>query len=244
MTKSERLLALLQLLRQYKKPVRAETLSKKLDVSKRTVYRDIEALRLQGAKIDGEAGVGYVLSDGYLLPPLMFSIEEVESLMLGSQWVTTHGDAALRDAATQAIAKIHNVIPQHHRSTIDRNTLFTPLMSQRIDTDKMAQHAKLIRQSIRDERIVNIGYKDAYGNVTQRTVHPFTLAFFDSVQVVGAWCNLRKEFRNFRVDRIDTLVQTSERYFPGRESLFREWRAYCESEEGCSLYPEFPADKN
>lgn len=244
MTKSERLLALLQLLRQYRHPVKAQTLSEKLGVSKRTLYRDIEALRLQGADIDGEAGIGYVLRDGFLMPPLMFSIEEVEALMLGSQWVTSHGDAALREAASNAISKIHNVIPKQHKSTIDQNTLYTPLMSQRCDTDKMTEHARLIRESIRDERIIEMDYQDAQGNVTQRTVHPFTIAFFDSVQVVGAWCTLRNQFRAFRVDRIDSITPTDRQYFPGRESLFKEWRAHSEAEKGHRPNSEATADKN
>lgn len=225
MTKSERLLALLQLLRQHKHPVKAQTLADSLEVSQRTLYRDIQTLRLQGADIEGEAGIGYVLRDGFLLPPLMFSMEEIEALILGSKWVTSHGDKALCDAAHQAMTKIQAVIPKHYKNNISYNTLFTPLMSRRCDSEQMAAHATTVRQAMRDENKLVIEYKDSKGDNSKRTIYPFALAFFDSVQVLGGWCELRQDFRNFRVDRIISIQLTHERYFPRRETLFSKWKA-------------------
>lgn len=223
MTKSERLLALLQLLRQYRQPVKAQTLAEKLSVSSRTIYRDIDTLRLQGADIAGEAGVGYVLRDGFLLPPLMFSIEEIEALILGSRWVTSHGDTMLQAAAHQAMTKIQAVIPKQHQTRIGQNTLFTPLMSARCDSEQMAVNATQVRQAIRNENPLVIDYQDGKGDTSQRMIYPFSLAFFDSVQVIGAWCKLREDFRHFRVDRITSIKRLDKRYPPSREQLFREW---------------------
>lgn len=225
MTKSERLLALLQLLREYRQPAKAETLAEKLGVSQRTIYRDIDSLRLQGADIVGEAGIGYVLRDGFLLPPLMFSIEEVEALILGSRWVTSHADSALREAAHQAMTKIQAVIPEAHRTRIGQNTLFTPLMSERCDSEKMSAHAAQVRQAIRNENPLVIDYEDGEKKLSQRTIYPFSLAFFDSIQVIGAWCKLREDFRHFRVDRIATMTRLNARYLPTRKQLFRQWQA-------------------
>ncbi len=230
MSKSERLLALLQLLHQYRQPVKAQTLAEKLSVSQRTVYRDIDTLRLQGADITGEAGIGYVLREGFLLPPLMFSIEEIEALILGSRWVTSHGDNMLREAASQAMAKIQAVIPKQQQNRIQQNTLFTPLMSQPVDSEQMAVNAAQVRQAIRDEKPLLIDYQDGEENKSQRTIYPFSLAFFDSVQVIGAWCKLRQDFRHFRVDRITHIEVLDQSYSPGREQLFREWQRqynYC-----------------
>lgn len=226
MNKSERLLALLQLLRQFKRPVKAATLAEKLQVNQRTIYRDIEALRSQGADIAGEAGIGYELRGGYLLPPLMFNIEEIEALILGVRWVTNHGDKALSDAASQAITKIKTVIPKQHEPNISQNTLFTPLMSDRCDSENMANNAMLIRQAIREEKIVSIDYQDNNDNPSHRSIYPFALAFFDSVQVLAAWCTLRKDFRNFRVDRIQTIALNDQHYSPRKKVLFDKWKAH------------------
>ncbi len=230
MSKSERLLALLQLLHQYRRPVKAQILAEKLSVSQRTIYRDIDTLRLQGADITGEAGIGYVLREGFLLPPLMFTIEEIEALILGSRWVTSHGDNMLRESANQAMAKIQAVIPKQQQNRIQQNTLFTPLMSQPVDSEQMAFNAAQVRQAIRDEKPLRIDYQDGEENKSQRTIYPFSLAFFDSVQVIGAWCKLRQDFRHFRVDRISRIEMLNQRYSPGREQLFREWQRqynYC-----------------
>ncbi len=183
--------------------------------------------------LTGEAGIGYVLREGFLLPPLMFSIEEIEALILGSRWVTSHGDNMLRESANQAMAKIQAVIPKQQQNRIEQNTLFTPLMSKRPnseDSEQMAFNAAQVRQAIRDEKPLRIDYQDGEENRSQRTIYPFSLAFFDSVQVIGAWCKLRQDFRHFRVDRINRIKMLNQRYSPGREHLFREWQRqynYC-----------------
>lgn len=224
MTKSERLLTLLQLLRQQRQAIKAQVLAEKLAVSQRTIYRDIETLRMQGADIAGEAGVGYILKGGLLLPPLMFSIEEIEALILGSRWVMSHGDKPLCEAATQAMDKIQAVLPKEYQAQIKQNTLFTPLMSTRCNSEQMAFHATQVRQAIRDENPLVILYQDKDNNTTKRTILPFSLAFFDSVQVIGAWCKLREDFRHFRVDKIIELEKINARYTPSRAQLLHAWQ--------------------
>lgn len=244
MTKSERLLALLQLLRQYKHPVKAKTLAQALSISTRTLYRDIDSLRQQGADIEGEAGLGYVLHDGFLLPPLMFNIEEVEALILGSHWIANHGDKNLCNAASQAMAKIQAVIPKQHKGRVGYNTLFAPLMSKRCDSEKMDEHAKLVRQAMRDELKTKIDYEDANGETSQRIIYPFALAFFDSVQILGGWCELREDFRNFRVDRIMSIELLKYHYYPRRETLFNKWKAQSGINPTSIFKDENTADKN
>lgn len=224
MTKSERLLNLLQLLHQHHLPVKAAALAETLNVSQRTVYRDIETLRLQGADIIGEAGIGYVLNDGYLLPPLMFSVEEIEALILGSQWVKNHADEQLVQQAKQAMSKIEAVIPKSLHGSIKDNTLFTPLMSNNHFPAQMANNACLIRQAIRDEKQTSIQYADGEGQQSQRLIYPFALAFFDNIQVIAAWCTLRREFRHFRVDRITHITVNTTHYQPAKKILLRQWK--------------------
>ncbi len=225
MSRSKRLLDLLQLLREYRNPVSAQTLSKKLEVSVRTVYRDIETLRQQGANIDGEVGLGYQLRDGYLLPPLMFDVDELEALVLGSRWVQNHGDEKLVSAATKALAKINGVIPKSHQSLVESHALFVPSFNKRgyqklLNPDT----SESIRQAIRLQKVCHIFYKDGKGKASERTIYPFGLTFFDEVQVVMAWCCLREDFRHFRVDRIQSIQVTAQTYSPNKQTLLQDWQ--------------------
>lgn len=225
MTKSERLLTLLQLLRQAHQPVRAKQLSEQLSVTVRTIYRDIDSLRAQGADIQGEAGIGYQLKDGFVLPPLMFSIEEIEALLLGSRWVKTHADAALSQAAEHAMSKIQAVLPQAHRQSVEANTIFAPAMSPSpTATPEQISCAKTVRAAIRDEIQLSIDYEDAQGESSKRIIYPFALAFFDNIQVISAWCELRQDFRHFRVDRIITVQSLQKTYSPSKAMLLKSWQ--------------------
>src|SRR5512143_1952213 len=123
MSRAERLLELMQVLRRYRQPVSGRALADEVGISLRTLYRDIAALQAQGARIDGEPGVGYVLRTGFMLPPLMFSEEEIEALVLGSRWVAERGDSRLGSAARNALAKIAAVLPADLRENLDANAL-------------------------------------------------------------------------------------------------------------------------
>ena len=221
MARSERLLDLIQALRRRRQPVSGATLADELGVSLRTIYRDVATLIGQGASIDGEAGVGYVLRPGFMLPPLMFSEDEIEALVLGSRWVAGRADAPLGKAARNALAKIGAVLPDDLRNKLDA----TPLLigpGERIAAGDAELPA--IREAIRTERKLRIAYADQHGALTRRTVWPFALGFFDRVRVVVAWCELRRNYRHFRTDRISTLKLTDTRYPRRRQVLLKEWR--------------------
>ncbi|SMC43475.1 YafY family protein [Rhizobium sp. RU36D] len=221
MSRSERLLSLLQILRRYRQPVSGATLAAELGISLRTLYRDIASLQAQGADIEGEAGIGFVLRPGYMLPPLMFTRDEIEALMLGFRFVTQRTDEALSAAAGEALAKINSVLPEDlRRDMADIGLLVGPgpaLPVHRVDL-------ALLRQALRAERPLDIDYRDQNGTVSQRTIWPCALGYFDGVRVLIAWCTLRQGFRHFRTDRLEKAMLGEGRYPMRRAALLKEWR--------------------
>jgi len=209
MSRTERLLELLQVLRRHRRPVTGSALAAELGISARTLYRDIATLRGQGARIEGEPGLGYVLRPGFTLPPLMFSIEELESLVLGSRWVARRSDdRSLAAAANDALAKIAAVLPDELRREVEAATLLVGPKRPHID----AVDAGRVREAIRREQKLTIAYRDAEGRATTRTIWPFAIGFFEHVRVVVAWCETRRGFRHFRLDRVGRLELTGTRY--------------------------------
>ena len=220
MSRADRILELLDILRRHRGPVTGAKLAHELGVSLRSLYRDIEALRRRGAEIDGEAGFGYVLKPGFLLPPLMFSFAEIEALVLGSRWVSKRGDPELAAAAAKALAKIKTVLPDNLRAEAEAAGLVVgpgEIVNARVDL-------RLVREAIRRERKLTIDYNDKVDRATRRTVWPFALAYFDRMHVLAAWCELRRDFRHFRVDRIAALEVGETRYPRRRAVLLGEWR--------------------
>ncbi|CAO3415050.1 Transcriptional regulator, DeoR family [Azospirillum doebereinerae] len=202
-------------------------MAEELGISLRTLYRDIATLQGQGAGIEGEPGVGYILRPGFLLPPLMFTEEEVEALVLGSRWVADRGDGRLAEAARNALSKIAAVLPPDRRDGLDGAALLVgPGEPMATGDTELAT----IRHAIRAERKLEIAYRDGDGSESRRTVWPFALAFFDRVRVMVAWCELRQAFRHFRTDRIRTLTVTDARYPRRRQAMLAAWR----KEEGIS----------
>ncbi len=227
MSRSERLLDLLNALRRRRRPVSGRELAEEMGVSLRTLYRDIASLQAQGATIEGEPGVGYVLRPGYLLPPLMFPPEEIEALALGSRWVAERADPRLREAALAALARIAAVLPGDLREGLEAEALFVvpgaPLPVDRVDP-------ALLRKAIRTERKLKLCYRDEAGAASERIVWPFALAFFDRVRLLVGWCELRDDFRHFRTDRIETAEVEEARYPRRRAVLMKAWRdarAHC-----------------
>lgn len=221
MPRTERLLKLLQVLRRHRRPASGQSLANELGVSLRTIYRDVQTLILQGADIAGEAGVGYVLRPGFVLPPLMFSDSEIEALVLGSRWVAQRADEPLAMAARNALAKIAAVLPDDLRVAVDASGLLVgpaePVAEGSVDPS-------IVRETIRAEKRVVISYDDARSVSTKRTIWPIALAFFDRVRVLVAWCEKRQAFRHFRIDRISNWEPLDERYPRRRRILMREWR--------------------
>ncbi|MBI3711033.1 MAG: YafY family transcriptional regulator [Proteobacteria bacterium] len=221
MSRSARLLDLIQVLRRHRRPVTAASLAAELEVSERTIYRDIATLVGQGAPIEGEAGLGYVLRPGFTLPPLMFGDDEIEALVLGLRWVEDRGDGPLGAAAANALAKIAAVLPAELRDKAGDTGLLVgpgePIAATQADLSEL-------RRVIRAERKLRISYADAEGRRTERTIWPFALGFFDRVRVIAAWCETRQDFRHFRADRIIKAKPTGERYPRRRRALLAEWR--------------------
>lgn len=222
MSRSARLLDLLQLLRRHRRPVSGQVLAAELGVSLRTLYRDIATLQGQGADITGEPGVGYVLKPGFLLPPLMFSPDEIEALVLGARWVAARVDDPLGLAARDALAKIAAVLPADLRADLEAAPLLIgpggPLPPEVVAL-------ATLRRAIRAEQKLVIVYRDEAGTATERTVWPFALGFFDNRRMLVAWCELRQDFRHFRTDRIAAAAEGAGRYPRRRQALLKEWRA-------------------
>jgi predicted DNA-binding transcriptional regulator YafY len=222
MSRAERLLQLMQVLRGYKHPVSGEVLAQTLGISIRTLYRDIASLQSQGADIEGEPGIGYVLRPGFMLPPLMFSRDEIEALVLGSRWVADRADSELAVAAQQVLVKISAVLPPDLRIDLETSAL---LVGPGVKLAKDDKFLVQIRRAIRDELKLNVSYLDGKGNESQRVIWPFGVGFFDQVRMVVAWCEHRVEYRHFRIDRIQNLNVTKLIYPKRRLAMLKEWKA-------------------
>ena len=221
MSRSERLLDLIQILRRHRRPVSGRTLAGEMGVSIRTLYRDIATLQGQGAPIEGEAGLGYVLKPGFMLPPLMFTDEEVEAIVLGSRWVAKQPDKRLAVAATDALSKIAAVLLDDLREDLHATTLLVGPSSASVEAIDLG----VVRQAIRNERKLGFLYRDASGAASERVVWPFALGFFDKARVMVAWCEMRQDFRHFRADRVSRLAASDIRYPRRRQAMLKEWRA-------------------
>lgn len=220
MSRAARLLDLVQSLRGRRAPVTGAALADQLGVSLRTLYRDVETLRAQGADIEGEAGIGYVLRSGFLLPPLMFRDEELEALVLGSRWVAADGDPTLAPAARDALAKIAAVLPADRRAALDEAGLMVAPRRAASDTVGL----DLLRRALREERKLTLLYRDAEGRESRRVVWPIALGFFETARMLAAWCETRAAFRHFRVDRMVAATIEAERPPRRRRALLAEWR--------------------
>ena len=239
MDKTERLFAIMDSLRRHRLPVTAQALAEEHDVSVRTLYRDMQTLIGLGAPIDGEAGIGYLLRPGFFLPPLMFSAEELEALVLGARWVEARPDAPLALAAKSALGKIATASPDDLRDRISDTGLW-PIRTHWEEQGNEPLLA-LLRAAMREEKAVTIDYADEAGQTSNREVWPLTLAYYEQKQIVGAWCVLRQDFRHFRTDRI-TAAQVSEKRFGRRRAvLVKEWNAYWQAERARRQAQDHPS---
>jgi predicted DNA-binding transcriptional regulator YafY len=206
--RADRLFEIIQLMRR-KELVRARDLSEALEVSERTIYRDIQDLIASGVPIEGEAGVGYVLKSGFDLPPLMFTEQEIEALVLGARIVESWADAKLATAASDVIAKVQAVIPDRLRGYMANTALLAPphhyMEPVRFD---MAE----LRHALRSQLKVRFNYRNALAEASKRTVRPLCLAYFGPVWLLSAWCELREDFRTFRLDRIERFEVRGDRF--------------------------------
>ena len=198
-----------------------------LEVSLRTLYRDIADLITDGVPIRGEAGVGYILGEGYDLPPLMFNADEMEAVMLGLSWVERSGDPDLRRAAADTVSKIATVLPEHLRQSFyDAPLMAAPTGRLAVDTIDVAA----VRQAIRNQSKVEIQYRDENGSATSRVIWPIGISYFDAQRIIIAWCEMRNGFRHFRADRVAHMKISEDKYRERRQQLLVRWKAEREIE--------------
>lgn len=209
MRRADRLFRIVEYLKARKLVVTGESLANKLEVSLRTIYRDIAVLGASGVPIIGEPGVGYMLDKDYVVRPLMFDIEELDALMLGAQMVESWGDKELIKAAHQAIDKIKSVLPENLRREIAETFLFSlPTQAKPVITIDFSA----VRRAIRSKNFVKFSYTRGDGQASTRRVRPLCLAFFGPVWLLLGWCEMRNDFRNFRLDRMKKMNITKD-YF-------------------------------
>jgi predicted DNA-binding transcriptional regulator YafY len=228
MRRADRLFQIIQFIRGRRVTTAAE-LARALEVSERTVYRDIRDLVLSGVPIEGEAGVGYMLRKGFDLPPLMFTREELEALVLGSRVVTSWADASLGRAAQNALDRIAAALPEELRSRLIESRLFAPGFRVRED---VVERLGVLREATSARRKAWIAYRDVNEAGTERVVRPLGLSFFGTTWMLTAWCELREDFRNFRLDRVEQLRLLEDRFAdePGR--TWEDYVKHMETEWG------------
>ncbi|QLC73591.1 YafY family transcriptional regulator [Pseudomonas sp. LPB0260] len=219
MRRADRLFQIVQFLRS-RRLTTAQWLAERLQVSVRTIYRDIQDLSLSGVPLEGEAGLGYVLRQPMDLPPLMFEREELEALLIGARMVNAWADPQLQRAAESALAKIHGVLPASLRDEFNRNQLFAP------ETRPYPLHLLgQLRQAIRDGHTLQLSYCSETRQTTERRVRPLGLFFWGQAWTLCGWCELRNDFRNFRVDRVLTLLDTGEAFTPAAGQRLEDYLA-------------------
>jgi predicted DNA-binding transcriptional regulator YafY len=217
MRKADRLFQIVQILRRTGKPVTADAIAEELETSKRSVYRDIAALIGQRVPIRGEAGIGYVLEGGFDLPPLMLTTDEIDAVALGAHWVAGHADPALARAARDVLAKVASVLPPEMRPFLsDSSALSVPVWDPATDGIDVAE----LRAWIRAEKKLAIAYSDETGRASERTLWPLLIGYQDATRLLVAWCELRGDFRTFRLDRI-RHAKFLDDPIPGRPALLR-----------------------
>ncbi len=222
MPRTDRLFGLIQSLRARRRPVTAAELAREHGVSMRTIHRDVGTLRAIGAPVEGEAGLGYVLRPGFLLPPLMLTEDELDALGLGASWVEQRGDPLLAAAARDALTKIGAVLPDGLAATLEAPALVT---ASPADAPPDGADIPVLRRAIRERRKLAVAYTDVEGSRSERLLWPIALAYFDATRLLAAWCEERGAFRHFRTDRLREVTMLDERYPGHRARLLQAWRA-------------------
>lgn len=221
MRRADRLFRIIQVLRRKRRPITANEIAEELETSPRTIYRDIAQLMADRVPIRGEAGIGYVLEGGFDMPPLMLTADEIEAVVLGAQWVMGRGDAALKRAASDLVAKIEAVIPEHLRPILMEPSGSAPpaMADLAVDVIDMAR----VRTAIRTQGKIRLTYRDEKGAETARVIWPIAVSYWERVRLIVAWCELRKAFRHFRTDRIAAYEFLETRYTTPRARLRMQW---------------------
>ena len=220
MRRADRLFDVIQVLRTAKKPVTAATLAEELEVTVRTIYRDVATLQARRVPIEGAPGLGYVLRKGFDLPPLMFTIDEIEAIAVGAAGAAP-ARLELQHAAGRVLDKVTVVLPESLRAHVAD----APFYVSRGDAAEPKVDVAQVRAAIRDRRKLRIAYLDEKGHRTRRTIWPLAMAYYVDVSLVGAWCELRKDLRNFRVERITASRVLAARFQDHNGKLLAQWLA-------------------
>lgn len=221
MRRADRLFDIIQRLRSARGPLTAAAIAEPLEVTVRTIYRDIATLQARRVPIEGAAGIGYVLRRGFDLPPLMFTTEEVDAIVTGVRLLRRLRDPKLQDAADSVLAKVGTVLPEQLRALLDAPMYVS---SGSTPSAKGVDLAEL-RGAIRASRKLRVTYLDAQDRRTQRTIWPVAMAYYVDVTLIAAWCELRNDFRHFRVDRITRSAVLDERFEADHAKLLAAWQA-------------------
>jgi predicted DNA-binding transcriptional regulator YafY len=222
MRRADRLFDIIQVLRTQTGPITAAALAGRLEVTIRTIYRDIATLQARRVPIEGEAGVGYMLRRGFDLPPLMFTVEEIEAIAVGAQMLRRTGDPGLQTAAETVLSKVSVALPDLLGQHLARPPFF---VSPHGAPPPPVADLSSIRTAIRDECKLRILYRDGNAERTERVIWPIAVAYYLEATLVGAWCELRQDFRHFRADRIEAVTVTADRFPVQRRTLFDRWWA-------------------
>ncbi len=224
MRRADRLFQIIQGLH-HDRAVTARQLAEQLEVSERTIYRDIQDLSLSGVPITGETGLGYRLMKGFHLSPLMFNEEELAALLLGARMVQTWTDKSLARAAHQAMAKIEHVIPDHLKPELERQEIMVPSFPFSLT---VSDELEVLRAAIKQQRKVHFDYQREDNQKSNRTVHPLGLFYWGKVWTLVAWCELRVSFRHFRLDRMSNIASLEDCYDLVEGRTLQDFLAQCE----------------
>jgi len=222
MRRGDRLFDIIQMLRLARTPITAAAIAEELEVTPRTVYRDIATLQARRVPIEGAAGIGYVLRRGYELPPIMFTEEETEAIAVGLRLLHRTGDPGLAAAARSVVAKLMSVLPAGVRAHLAATPLHVSGRGAPVPT---GVDLSQLRAAIRAARKVRIAYIDAKGSASARTVRPVAIEYYTEATLLCAWCELRDEYRHFRTDRITSAEPLDDSFAPEAERLTAGWRA-------------------
>jgi predicted DNA-binding transcriptional regulator YafY len=226
MRRADRLFQIVQHLRGGRL-VTAHKLGEWLEVSERTIYRDIADLQSTGVPIDGEAGVGYLMREGFDLPPLMFTRDEIVALVAGARMVRAFGGAAMARAADEALVKIGAVLPENEKDRIAKTEIHTPMW---VVTDADRANIDLLERAVERRDVLTLDYRDEAGRSTARDVRPLGLWFWGKVWTLAAWCELRDDFRAFRIDRLGSVAPAGRTFKPERGKLLADFYRRMERE--------------
>jgi predicted DNA-binding transcriptional regulator YafY len=222
MRRADRLFDIIQSLRSATRPMTAAALADKLEVTPRTIYRDIAALQASRVPIEGAAGLGYVLRRGFDLPPLMFTADEADAIAIGVRLLRRLRDRKLQSAAESVLAKLAAVVPDPLQPHLTAAPVY---VSDGNAPPVTGVDPAALRSAIHAARKVAISYRDEDGCVTRRTIRPIAMAYYVDATLIGAWCELRNDFRHFRLDRIADAAVLDERFPADRARLMAQWLA-------------------